>query len=88
MRPLFYGFPADKKAWEVEDQYLFGPNFLVAPVLYEGQRERELYLPAGKTGQPAWTDVWTGEQYEGGRRITVKAPLDMIPVFSLNGEKF
>jgi alpha-D-xyloside xylohydrolase len=90
IRPLFYDFPEDKNAWEVEDQYLFGPDFLVAPVLYEGQRERELYLPAGVPGGKslAWTNVWTGEQYEGGKRITVKAPLESIPVFSLTGERF
>ena len=82
IRPLFYDFPDDKKAWEPEDQYMFGPNYLVAPVLYEGQRERELYLPAGQ-----WTCVWTGEKYEGGCRIKVPAPLDRIPVFSRDGTR-
>jgi alpha-D-xyloside xylohydrolase len=85
IRPLFYDFPEDKSAWEIEDQYLFGPDFLVAPVLYQGVRERELYLPAGKTGAEAWTDVWTGETYRGGGKIRVDAPLDRIPVFSRGG---
>jgi alpha-D-xyloside xylohydrolase len=88
IRPLFYDFPEDEHAWEVEDQYLFGPEFLVAPVLYEGQRERELYLPANKGGSITWTDVWTGKRYEGGKRITVDAPLDLIPVFSISGTTF
>ncbi|MDR0998688.1 MAG: glycoside hydrolase family 31 protein [Treponema sp.] len=88
IRPLFYDFPEDKIAWEIEDQYLFGPDLLVAPVLYPGLRERELYLPAGKTGPQSWTDVWTGKTYQGGGRITVDAPLDRIPVFSLKGECF
>ena len=39
MRPMFYDFPDDKKAWEIEEQYMFGPNLLVAPILYENQRE-------------------------------------------------
>jgi alpha-D-xyloside xylohydrolase len=82
IRPLFYDFPEDKNAWEVEDQYMFGPNYLVAPVLYEGKRERELYLPPGQ-----WTCVWTGESFQGGCRITVPAPLDRIPVFSRDGTK-
>jgi alpha-D-xyloside xylohydrolase len=82
IRPLFYDFPEDKKAWEVEDQYMFGPNYLVASVLYEGQRERELYLPPG-----AWTCVWTGKRFEGGSRVKVPAPLDMIPVLSRDGVK-
>jgi alpha-D-xyloside xylohydrolase len=88
MRPLFYDFPGDTRAWDVEDQYMFGPEFLVAPVLYEGRRERELYLPAGEKGAITWTDVWTGERYEGGAVITVEAPLERIPVFSRKGSVF
>ena len=81
MRPLFYDFHEDKKAWEIEDQYMLGPNFLVAPVLHEGQRERELYLPPGR-----WTCVWTGYGFDGGKNIRVSAPLDLIPVFSRDGD--
>jgi alpha-D-xyloside xylohydrolase len=88
IRPLFYDFPEVKTAWETEEQYLCGPEFWVAPVLYEGLRERELYLPAGKTGPETWTDVWTGKNYPGGGRIAVSAPLDRIPVFSRQGERF
>lgn len=36
MRPLFYDFPEDKAAWEIDDQYMFGPDILVAPVMYAG----------------------------------------------------
>jgi alpha-D-xyloside xylohydrolase len=88
IRPLFYDFPGDKEAWEIEDQYLFGPEFLVAPVLYDGRRERELYLPRLKEGGEFWTDAWTGKQYEGGRRISAAAPLEQIPVFSRGGQTF
>jgi alpha-D-xyloside xylohydrolase len=84
MRPLFYDFPGDPTAWETEDEYLFGPDYLVAPILYEGMREREVYLPTGQK----WTDAWTGESYEGGGVITAAAPLDRIPVFSRDGTKF
>jgi alpha-D-xyloside xylohydrolase len=84
MRPLFYDFPEDSAAWETETEYMFGTNYLVAPVLYEGKKERELYLPAGAK----WTNVWTGESYDGGRRISVAAPLDQIPVFSRDGTVF
>jgi alpha-D-xyloside xylohydrolase len=83
MRPLFYDFPADKLAWEVEDQYMFGPNYLVAPVLYEGARERNVYLPAGSS----WTNAWTGEKIEGGKSVAAEAPLDRIPVFSRDGAR-
>ncbi|GHV62452.1 glycosyl hydrolase [Spirochaetia bacterium] len=83
IRPLFYDFPEDEAAWEIENQYLFGPNYLVAPILYEGQRERTLYLPAGSK----WTNAWTGETFDGGHSITVEAPLDRIPVFTKDGTK-
>ncbi|MSC84743.1 family 31 glucosidase [Eubacterium sp. am_0171] len=77
MRPLFYEFPEDKKAWSVEDAYMFGSRLLVAPVLYEAARQRELYLPAGCR----WEHAWSGETYQGGQMIKVNAPLNEIPVF-------
>lgn len=76
MRPLFYDFPQDPAAWEIEDQYMFGPDLMVAPVLYENMRERELYLPQG-----VWSNINDGQKYDGGRRITVAAPLAELPVF-------
>lgn len=84
MRPLFFDFPEDRVAWEVEDAYMFGPDLLVAPVMEEGQREREVYLPAGCR----WTDANTKTVYEGGQRITVPAPLDIIPVFMREGRSY
>ena len=47
MRPLFYDFPVDKICWDVTDQYMFGPEVLVAPVLFAGVRSRKVYLPTG-----------------------------------------
>ncbi|MDR3192006.1 MAG: glycoside hydrolase family 31 protein [Treponema sp.] len=84
MRPLFYDFPDDKTAWEIEDAFMFGPNYLVAPILYEGQRERRLYLP----GNSGWTNAWTGQKIEGGGYTTAAAPLDQIPVFTRDGTTF
>ena len=81
MRPLFLGFPADQAAWEVDDQYLFGDDILVAPVITEGARERQVYLPAGA----GWLDAWTGTRHDGGARITAAAPLDTIPVYLREG---
>ena len=82
MRPLFYDFPEDKKAWEVEDEYMFGPDVLVAPVLYEGIREREVYLPEGN-----WRNINDGREYTGGQSITAAAPYDAIPVFVKAGTR-
>ncbi len=77
MRPLFFDFPADEGSWAVEDQFMFGPDVLVAPVLYEGARVRQVDLPAGST----WTDAWGGQRLEGGQWLAADAPLDRIPLY-------
>ena len=84
MRPLFYDFPEDKDSWEIEDAYMFGPGLLVAPVMEEGVTERSVYLPKGA----AWKDAYTKKTYEGGQRVTVPAPIDIIPVFMRDGKEF
>lgn len=81
MRPLFYDFPGDKAAWDVEDEYLFGPDVLVAPVMQAGMTSRRVYLPAGAD----WVDVNTKAVYSGGSTVQVPAPLDSIPVFQRKG---
>jgi alpha-D-xyloside xylohydrolase len=81
MRPLFFDFPEDKTAYDVEDEYMFGPDILVAPVLYEGTKSRRVYLPKGAK----WKDANTNKEYDGGQWIEVAAPLDVIPVFLRNG---
>lgn len=81
IRPLFYDFPSDVTAWEVEDQYMFGPDYLVAPILKQGARVRRLYLPAGSD----WVDTLTGETYKGRQWIEVAAPLEHMPLFAREG---
>lgn len=77
MRPLFFDFPGDPECTRVDDQFMFGPDILVAPVLFEGMRNRKVYLPSGAT----WRDPWKGQSFEGGRWITVDAPLERIPLY-------
>ncbi len=77
MRTLFYEFPEDPTAWEVEDQYLYGYRYLVAPIMELGQRERNVYLPAGSR----WKNMDNGQVLAGGQWVLVDAPLDVIPVF-------
>lgn len=83
MRPLFFDFYKDKTAWEIEDEYMFGPDILVAPVMEENTSERKVYLPEGAI----WTDANTKKAYSGGQNVTVPAPLDIIPVFIRDNKK-
>ncbi len=81
MRPLFFDFPQDNQAWEVDDEYMFGPDILVAPILYEGIRCRKVYLPAGAD----WKNTIDGQRHNGGQWIECDAPIESIPVFLRNG---
>ena len=78
MRPLFFDFPEDQKAWDTEDAYMFGKDVLVAPVMEAGITDREVYLPEGAE----WTEVFTGKKWEGGQTVNAYAPIDVIPVFT------
>ena len=77
MRALGMDFPDDAKAWNVADEYLFGPAFLVAPVTEAKAVSRHVYLPAG-TG---WVNFWSGEKQAGGQRIIAAAPIETMPLF-------
>lgn len=78
MRMLSFEFPEDERCWEDQYTYMFGPDLLVSPVMFEGERTKKIYLPKGHT----WTNVWTGETFEGKREIEVDAPLEQIPLFT------
>ena len=76
MRTMFYEFPGDSRCWEISDQYMFGPDYLVAPVLAPAAAGRHVYLPEG-----FWQDIRTGVILQGKADIEAEAPLDSIPVF-------
>ncbi len=80
MRPLALAYPNQEEAWDCDDQFLFGPDLLVAPVYEMGARKRTVWLPADAT----WTDVWSGETFAGGQCLDVQAPLEQIPLFLRN----
>jgi alpha-D-xyloside xylohydrolase len=77
IRPLFYDFPQDKLCFDITDQYMFGPDILVAPILYKGQRARKVYLPEGAK----WKEVSSEKTFNGGQWIDCDAPLERIPLF-------
>ena len=89
MRALPFDFRSDEKTYDIGDQYMFGPAFLVNPVTWpmyyqSGSRElegvekaRNVYLPSGTN----WYDFWTGEQYQGGQIIKASAELEIMPLY-------
>ena len=68
-------FPDDPASYSTYCEYLLGDRLLVAPVVKEGATTRSLYLPKG-----AWVNYWSGETVEGGKEVTVAAPLEEIPI--------
>jgi alpha-glucosidase len=82
LRPVFYDFEGDSRAFQESDDFMFGPQLLVANVVEPGQRERGVYLPEGIE---AWYDFHSGACHPGGSEIVVPAPLDRIPLFAPAG---
>ena len=76
MRALWLHYPDDPAAVSRGDEYLWGRNVLVAPVVEKGATARQLYLPRG-----AWFDFWTGERQEGGREVTRQVDLETTPLY-------
>lgn len=81
IRALFLEYPWQEASWEVQEEYLFGKDILVAPVLKMGQREKNVFFP----GEDNWISASDGACHEGGSWSVVKAPLDVIPVFVRQG---
>jgi alpha-glucosidase len=80
MRPLFLDFPRDQAVAGMDDEFLFGSDLLVAPVLWEQATGRDVYLPKGD-----WFDYWTGRRYAGGKSVHVPVTIDSIPMFVRGG---
>lgn len=76
MAPLVLEHPQDPAVAALEDEYLFGAHLLVAPITQPGQRERKVYLPAGK-----WFDFWSDQIHQSQSWIITPAPLDHLPLF-------
>jgi len=76
IRALWLHFADDPKAVACGDEYLWGKNLLVAPVIEKGATSRPLYLPRGD-----WHDFWTGARIEGSREITRPVDLETMPLF-------
>ena len=79
LRALVLDYQDDLKAQTIKDEYLFGPDLLVAPVIDENT-SRVVYLPAGD-----WINLFSGEAFTGTQTIIAKAPVDTIPVYARRG---
>ncbi len=80
IRPLFYHYENDIKTYDINDQFMFGHNMIVAPIIRPRTKERMVYLPAGR-----WYGELDGRWYEGGRSYIVTAERNQIPVFVKGG---
>ncbi len=81
MRALVMDHGKDKNTENIGDEYMFGPNLLVAPVYEYGVREREVYFP----NTSGWYDFYTGKYIRGGQTLMVQAPYEMIPLYAPAG---
>ncbi len=76
LRALLMHHPHDRQVWHIDDEYFFGSEFLVCPVM-NSENRRDIYLPQGE-----WVNFFTGERLEGNRwYYDVEVPLDQMPVF-------
>lgn len=74
-RPLFVHYPEDRAAYQIQTEYLFGRELLVAPVLEKEVCKWRVYLP-----QDSWVHLWSGAEFDGGEHL-VDAPIGYPPVF-------
>ena len=76
LRPVWYDFPGEENLYTVQDEWLLGPDLLVAPVVVAGATARRVVLPPG-----SWIDAWTLEVHSGGTIENHPAPCPGIPLF-------
>ena len=81
MRPLIFDFADDEMALHQSCEYMFGPELLISPVTEPGVTEWKTYLPKQKGG---WTEIHTGQHYDGGQYVTTNVDKTFIPVFRRN----
>jgi alpha-glucosidase len=80
MRALLLDYPDDPEAVGQGEEFLFGNDLLIAPVVKDGEWKWNVYLPRGE-----WFDFWSDHRYDGPLHVTVKAPLSRVPIFVRGG---
>jgi len=79
IRPLVWQFQNDPKTYNINEQFMLGDHLMAAPVIKEGMNERTLYLPKG-----TWYGFFNDAKYEGGKSITVNAPIRAVDSYNKN----
>lgn len=80
LQALVFHHPHDRQCWHIDDEYYFGDDFLVAPVM-NSEGRRDVYLPEGN-----WVNFFTGERISGGRWLYgLEVPLELMPVYVREG---
>jgi alpha-glucosidase (family GH31 glycosyl hydrolase) len=80
LAPLWWHAPKDPATHDITDQFMIGPDLVVAPVVKKGAVARDVYLPAGK-----WRDTESGKVVDGGWLRGHPAPLEVLPLFVREG---
>lgn len=81
MRPLFFEEPENEQLFDYDTSYLWGEDFLIAPIMNAGQETIEFYAPAGSS----WFDFYTDERFDGGQYHTVATHMEYIPTYVRSG---
>jgi len=82
-RPLFIHYEDDMKSYDLQYEYMFGPDVIIKPIVLETQTIQEVYLPDDE-----WVHLWTGKYYTGSQYVETYAPIGYPPVFYRNKSKF
>ncbi len=87
IEPMYYSYPNEEAAYNCPEQYMFGTELIVAPVVTKGDEKgmakTRVWLPRGR-----WTDIFTGSTYNGGRWVDMVRFMDSIPVLAKEGGFF
>ncbi len=78
--PMNFDYPFSERLSDINDQYFWGDNFIVAPIVDSAVFKRSVILPDGN-----WINYWTGEKYKGNQTIEAEAPLEILPLFVRSG---
>ena len=81
VRSMAHEFTMDSETWSLDEQFLWGSSLLIAPVVYQGDTKKNVYLPSSER----WFNYYTGEEITTLGHIQVEAPRDYLPLYLRGG---